>query len=309
MDAEGAKKPKTDPEAAKAKKKKPWYPQGAKRVANTGRGDCLFLAVADALAVLDPAKKASGRSVRAFLAAWLEKRYDEYSALWDGIKAGAASKEASSGWTGEFRDYIADIKMSGIFGPYLELIAIAHSCQRDVLVLDEDGKVTSFSHGGKGKAICLFFERSMQHYEFLSGEIQDELQFWATPHSGARNVGGGSLRLEDFASEASPSLRLSQFASAKGSGDARSTAKPPAPSPGLDLADFASKATSARASRLPSAAELRTLRSTKTRATKRSATDPGPSAPPVHPEQDLDGCLKDVEPAPEPQQVPIQVCC
>ena len=142
----------------------------------------------------------------------------------------------------------------------------------------------------------------MQHYEFLSGEIQDELQFWATPHSGARNVGGGSLCLEDFASEASPSLRLSQFASAKGSGDAWSTAKPPAPSPALDLADFASKASSARASRVPSAAELRTLRSARTRATKRSATDPGLSALPVHPEQDLDGCLEDVEPAPVPQR-------
>ena len=93
MEAEDAKKPKTDLEAAKAKKKKTWYPEGAKRVANTGRGDCLFLAVADALAVLDPAKKASGRSVRAFLAAWFEKHYDEYSAVWDGIKAGAASKE------------------------------------------------------------------------------------------------------------------------------------------------------------------------------------------------------------------------
>ena len=302
MDSDDAKKFKTDPEAAKAKKKKPWYPEGAKRVANAGRGDCLFLAVADALAVLDPAKKASGRSVRAFLAAWFEKHYDEYNDLWDGIKAGAASKEASSGWTGEFRDYIADIKMSGIFGSYLELAAIAHSCQRDVLVLDEDGKVTSFSHGGKGKAICLFFQRSIQHYEFLSGDVQGELQFWASPHSGARNVGGGSLCLEDFASEASPSLRLSQFASVNGSGAAGSSAKPPAPSPGLDLADFASKATSARAPRLPSAAELRTLRSTRTRATKRSATAPGLSAPPAHPEQDLDGCLEDVEPVPEPQR-------
>ena len=53
---------------------------------------------------------------------------------------------------------------------------------------------------------------------------------------------------------------------------------------------------------MPSAAELRTLRSTRTRATKRSATAPGPSAPPAHPEQDLDGCLEDVEPVPEPQR-------
>ena len=302
MDSDDAKKLKTDPEAAKAKKKKPWYPEGAKRVANAGRGDCLFLAVADALAVLDPAKKASGRSVRAFLAAWFEKHYDECNGLWDGIKAGAASKETSSGWTGEFRDYIAEIKMSGIFGSYLELAAIAHSCQRDVLVLDEDGKVTSFSHGGKGKAICLFFQRSLQRYEFLSGDVQDELQFWASPHSGARNVGGGSLCLEDFASEASPSLRLSQFASVNGSGAAGSSAKPPAPSPGLDLADFASKATSARAPRLPSAAELRTLTTTRTRATKRTATASGPSAPHAHPEQDLVGCFDDAEPVPEPQR-------
>ena len=98
--------------------KKPWLPEGGARKTNLGRGDCVFFAVADALAELHPAKQASGRSLRAFLVAYYEKHKDKFAALWDGLKPGVTSR-----------------------------------------------------HGGDDKAICLYFDKQMQHYEFLPGSV------------------------------------------------------------------------------------------------------------------------------------------
>ena len=67
----------------------------------------------------------------------------------------------------------------------------------------------SFTHGGKGRAICLFYDDQVGHYEWIDGDVLDELMFWATPHQGTRLQGGGkrshvsadgSIRLADFAS-------------------------------------------------------------------------------------------------------------
>ena len=76
---------------------------------NEGRGDCLFHALADGLKVHAPEQQASARSVRAFLHAWMTKRKEEYAALWDGVKAGVANKEAAPDWKGGFDDYLNDI--------------------------------------------------------------------------------------------------------------------------------------------------------------------------------------------------------
>ena len=243
--AEAAKKAKTEGAPPQSKVKSPWLPEGAQRVQNTGKGDCLFLAIADALKVLDPSKNASGRSLRAFITAWHTRHLEEYRSLWDGLKAGVVSREANGNWNGSFEDYIADIKMAGVWGCYLELAAMAHALQRNVLVLDNLGQVTSFEHGGAEKAICLYFDRDVQHYEYLGGDIQDQLAFWATAHAGGRDAsrdsGGGRgkkssqaeglLKLEDFASQASGSTqtrcgpRLEDYASQAGS-----SAAPTAPS-------------------------------------------------------------------------------
>ena len=161
------KKSKTDQAAAVGKSgpsKKPWLPEGGARKTNLGRGDCMFLAVADALAVLGPAKQASGRSLRAFLVAYYEKHKDKFAALWDGLKPGVTSRKDAPDWKGDFGKYISEIKMAGIFGCYLELHAISDALQREVLVLDAEGKVTSFYHSGDDKAICLYFDKQMQHY-------------------------------------------------------------------------------------------------------------------------------------------------
>ncbi|CAE7801443.1 unnamed protein product [Symbiodinium sp. CCMP2592] len=224
--AEAAKKAKTQSAPPQSKVKSPWLPEGAQRVQNTGKGDCLFLAIADALKVLDPSKNASGRSLRAFIVAWYTRHLEEYQSLWDGLKAGVVSREANGNWNGSFEDYIADIKMAGVWGCYLEL-------------------VTLFEHGGTEKAICLYFDREVQHYEYLAGDIQDQLAFWATAHAGGRDAsrdsGGGRgmkstrtegpLKLEDFASQASGSTvtrrgpRLVEFASHAGSSAIRSGSK------------------------------------------------------------------------------------
>ena len=109
-----AKRPKKAPEASagKGSKAPPWFPEGGKRVKNEG-GDCLFYALADGLKVHAPEQQASARSVRAFLHAWMTKRKEEYAALWDGVKAGVANKEAAPDWKGGFEDYLNDIRVAG----------------------------------------------------------------------------------------------------------------------------------------------------------------------------------------------------
>ena len=197
-----AKRPKKAPDASagKTSKSPPWLPEGAKRV---GRGDCLFHALADGLKEHAPEQQASARSVRAFLHAWMTKHKDEYAAVWDGVKAGVANKEAAADWKGGFDDFLNDIRVAGTYGCYLELVAAAHACKRDILVLDTNGQVTVFSHGGKEKELCLFYDPKVPHYEYLAGSVQDELRFWGSPHRSSCGCGGGSLKLADFASTAS----------------------------------------------------------------------------------------------------------
>ena len=319
-----AKRSRKAPEssAGKAAKASPWFPEGAQRVKNDGRGDCLFHALADGLKEHAPEQQASARSVRAFLHAWMSKHKDEYAALWDGVKAGAANKDAAPDWKGGFEDYLNDIRIAGTYGCYLELAAAAHACKRDILVLDANGQVTVFSHGGKEKELCLFYDPKVPHYEYLTGPVQDELRFWGSPHRASRGCGGGSLKLADFASSAS-SLRLSAFASApasrKRTRESDSQPPPPKRKPGsaasdrLSLRDFASAAPSAEPrghagaspSWTPNAAELRHLRAPGA-ATASSGLAASASEVRCNPDQDLAGCLQETDPAsagkPEPSR-------
>ncbi|CAJ1370442.1 unnamed protein product [Effrenium voratum] len=72
--------------------KKPWIPESGRRIAtcNCRRHDQVC-----------SEKKASGRSLRAFVAAWYEKHFEEYQALWDGMKAGASFKADGPNWKGQ----------------------------------------------------------------------------------------------------------------------------------------------------------------------------------------------------------------
>ena len=81
------------------------------KVPNTGEGDCMMLAIADARQRYAPEDKASGRSVRAFLATFCTRHFEEYEALWDGVKLGAKNKQDAGDWKGSFQDYIDGIKI------------------------------------------------------------------------------------------------------------------------------------------------------------------------------------------------------
>ena len=95
-------------------------PDGGKRVPNTGKGDCMMLAIADALRRYAPEEKASGRSVPAFLATFYAKHFQEYEALWDGVKPGAKNKQDAGDWKGSFQDNIDGFKICGTWCCHLE---------------------------------------------------------------------------------------------------------------------------------------------------------------------------------------------
>ena len=229
---EQAKRAKTTAQDAKAparpqapKAKGPWLPDGG-RIPNAGKGACMMLAVADALKRYAPEEKASGRSVRAFVATWYQRHMEEYAAIWDGLKPGAKDKEASGDWKGSFEDYVAGIKLCGTWCCYLELTALAHALKRDFYVLNSKGEVKGFCHCGQRRPICLYYDEQVGHYEWIEGDVEDELKFWATPHEGKRLVGGG----RSTTSHASSSLRLADFASAASSrprSSRRNVIKPP----------------------------------------------------------------------------------
>ncbi|CAE7429373.1 unnamed protein product [Symbiodinium microadriaticum] len=170
QDATGGQGPAEAPQPKKSKG--PWMPDGGKRVPNTGKGDCMMLAIADALRRYAPEEKASGRSVPAFLATFYAKHFQEYEGIGKVHSRTTlmASRYAALGaviWN-------------------LELHAAAHVLRRDIYVLD--GEVKSFTHGGKGRAICLFYDDQVGHYEWIDGDV---MMFWATPHQGTRLQGGG----------------------------------------------------------------------------------------------------------------------
>ena len=104
----------------------------------------------------------------------------------------------------------------------LELHAAAHVLRRDIYVLD--GEVKSFTHGGKGRAICLFYDDQVGHYEWIDGDV---MMFWATPHQGTRLQGGGKRSHASTDGSLRPLrlLRLADFASVTSSkGDVPKTA-------------------------------------------------------------------------------------
>ena len=71
----------------------------------------MMLAIADALLRYAPEDKASGRSVRAFLATFYTRHFEEYEALWDGVKPGATNKKDAGDWKGSFQDYMDGFKI------------------------------------------------------------------------------------------------------------------------------------------------------------------------------------------------------
>ena len=185
-----------------------WMPKQAVRVPNDGKGDCLFIAVQQALSVLEPEKKRTFKQIRAFTAAYMAQHSEEYEALWDGRGPGGKEEDDDS-WGTTFQDYLQGMRMAGCWGTYLECFALARGLHRDLLILTEDGEVLNFEHNCTEPAICLYFSEKAGHHEYFQGPVEAELRQWATQHQGrggAKVHGGGcarSVRLSDFASKSS----------------------------------------------------------------------------------------------------------
>ena len=78
---------------------------------------------------------------------------------------------------------------------------------RTILVLTEEGEVWHFAHDEQDRAICLYYQQNLGHYEYLAGEVEQELRQWSVQHRGpadrrAARGGPGSLCLSDFESPA-----------------------------------------------------------------------------------------------------------
>ena len=215
------------------KKKRGWLPKNAQIVTNEGAGNCLFLAVAQALmSVEKEKKKRTGRQIRQFVAEFMNRHAQEYEALWDEAKP--ITENPLESWNGTFTEYLTAMRTNGTWGTYLECFALSHALQRNILVLNSNkNEVWNFRADTSSAAICLLFsDEGGGHYEFINGDVEDDLWAWAKEHTGRGSSGqkGGakSLALTDFAStNATPRKNLK---------------RPRSPANTPRLTDFGSKA-------------------------------------------------------------------
>ena len=293
METERTKRQKLEGAAPKSAAEKPqskephaphfagWMPRQAIRVPNDGKGDCLFIAVQQALSVLEPTKKRTSKQIRAFTAAHMAQHSAEYEALWDGRGPGGKEEDDDS-WGTTFQDYLQGMRMAGCWGTYLECFALARGLNRDLLILSEDGEVLNFEQNCTEPAICLFFSEKAGHYEYLQGPVEAELRQWAIKHQGrggAKVRGGGcdrSVRLSDFASSSNRVSVKTRPSQAKSGRISKNLSKR-----SVRLSDFASEKTRRTEKSLSTLPKYKS----DTSASKQfpvSSTGKDKNAPPAH---------------------------
>ena len=95
----------------------------------------------------------------------------------------------------------------------LEVYAAAHVLNIRVYIVHESGQVYLFNREGEGSPVVLYYSSSAKHYEWLEGDLEDQLQPRAQGgkpkcdglHGGApKRKQPPSVCLSDFASEAAP---------------------------------------------------------------------------------------------------------
>ena len=220
-----------DEDAAMAAEPKPtsdskwqnWLPPEGRRVSNTGKGDCLMLALASGMNHVEPGKKSySGRQMRQFLVAWMRKHYTEYECLWDGRGPGKDAEKLQ-----DFQTYLDKVAMAGTWCGFLECIAASHALRRSIFVLTKAGECWHYEHEQIAPPLSLYYDEEVGHYEELQADkskhvsMIDRLRSFAKRHQGARHS-GGALEKEGSPTQASPrtsrgSLCLEDFASDQGS--------------------------------------------------------------------------------------------
>ena len=162
-----AKRPKTCSVPANAG---PCIPGGMKLIDNDGQGDCLFLAVSEAL-VAQGRSRRSATDLRNLCATHLRKHEATYSAFWRGD---APDAEQSNIKDKGFAEYLRLIGRDKAWGGSIELAALASTLNQPIFVvrpLDGEFYIRVFGPtNSKATPLTLWFEH--RHYQALVGDFE-----------------------------------------------------------------------------------------------------------------------------------------
>ncbi|CAE7345407.1 otud6b, partial [Symbiodinium sp. CCMP2456] len=131
---------------------------------NASDGNCLFQAVADVLQDQGRTKRTASE-MRTLAVTHLRRHQRSFQGFWRGDAPDAnGSCIASQG----FGEYLTRLAQPGAWGGSLELSALANTLDQPIFICrpDDDG-LRVFNPAGKGRAICLWFEK--RHYQAVVG--------------------------------------------------------------------------------------------------------------------------------------------
>ncbi|CAE7576445.1 unnamed protein product, partial [Symbiodinium microadriaticum] len=74
------------------------------------------------------------------------------------------------------KDYVDTISQTGQYVGALEVYAAAHVLNIRVYIVHESGQVYLFNREGEGSPVVLYYSSSAKHYEWLEGDLEDQLQ-------------------------------------------------------------------------------------------------------------------------------------
>lgn len=188
--AKGSAAPGGSPEKKRAKAAP--LPLGVEKIQNQGEGNCLFLAVSQAI------ENSGGgahnhRSVRAAAVTHLRKHAAKYALFWDGLRPDGTKMDSIS--LESFLKYLDLVGEVGAWAGNLEIAALASTLDRPITVLHEHGQVYQFNAEGSKKDLFLFYQ-TCGHYECLKTTPEAALALRAKSSpgktaGGRQNKGGG----------------------------------------------------------------------------------------------------------------------
>ena len=152
----------SDAKRRKSEKPHPSIPLGMKLVDNEGSGNCLFAAVAEALAAQGRTRRTHAE-VRNLAVTHLRTHTKTYEGFW----RGDAPDSQGTPIKGQgFQEYLKLLGKDGAWGGSLEIAALATTLAQPIFVFrpGEDG-VRAFNGGAKGTPIALWF--ADRHYQAL----------------------------------------------------------------------------------------------------------------------------------------------
>jgi len=161
-----AKRPKTGSTPANSG---PNIPGGMKLIDNDGQGDCLFLAVSEALVAQGRSRRAA-TDLRNLCVTHLRKHEATYSAFWRGDAPNAEQSDIKSQG---FAEYLRLIGRDKAWGGSIELAALASTLNQPIFVvrpLDGEFDIRVFGPtNSKATPLTLWFQH--RHYQALVGDV------------------------------------------------------------------------------------------------------------------------------------------